>query len=241
MNLKNIFRIGLLGIVVLLLGACVVVRGSGSLITESRAVGNFERVDLSGSGKVLITQGEEESLTVETDDNVMRYIRTNVRNRTLHLSTDMRQLSIVSPTRLRFTLQVKDLTGLDLSGSGSIVAERVVADRFDMNLSGSGSMRIDELTADQLNVDVSGSSNVQVGGETTRANIDISGSGDVAVDNLRSDAVDVQVSGSGTATVWAIETLDLDLSGSGAVSYYGQPSLNSSTSGSGTINNLGSK
>ena len=44
------------------------VRGSGNVVTEEREVSGFERVALSGVGQVIVTQGEEEALTVETDD-----------------------------------------------------------------------------------------------------------------------------------------------------------------------------
>ena len=241
MNTRKLLVVGLLTMAVLLLSACTMVRGSGNLITETRDVSNFERVDLSGSGDVIITQGEEESLTVETDNNLMQHVTTNVRGRTLHLGMNIRQTGFASPTRLVFTLQVKDLTGLDLSGSGSIAAATLTTDRLDADLSGSGALAIDEIRADQLRLDLNGSSNVQVAGEVNSLNIDISGSSDVRAGDLRSDAVNVQISGSGATTVWAVEKLNVDLSGSGSVRYYGEPTLDSSTSGSGTVRGLGEK
>ena len=42
-------------------------------LTETRDVSDFSRVDLTGVGQVFITQGAEESLTIETDDNFMSY------------------------------------------------------------------------------------------------------------------------------------------------------------------------
>ncbi|MEZ4663689.1 MAG: DUF2807 domain-containing protein [Caldilineaceae bacterium] len=45
-------------------------------------------MELSGSGDVILTQGETKSLTVETDDNIMQYVTTNVRGPFL-LSTGM--------------------------------------------------------------------------------------------------------------------------------------------------------
>ena len=229
------------GTAVSLLTACTVIRGSGNLITESRSVSDFDRLDLSGSGKLILTQGETERLTVETDDNVMEHIMTEVRSGTLHLGTDVRQGVVVDPTKLIFTLQVTNLNGLNVSGSGSVEAETMQTSSLDIDISGSGTAQIDTLTADRLRVDISGSSDVEIAGEVADARIDISGSGNIDAGNLRSETVDITISGSGTATAWATETLDVDLSGSSTVNYYGEPTVNSSTSGSGTVNSLGGK
>ena len=83
---------GLLVISVLLaamvgMTACdaMAVNGSGDLITEVREVSGFDSIDLDGSGEVIITQGAGETLTVETDDNLMEHVETEVRGDTLHL------------------------------------------------------------------------------------------------------------------------------------------------------------
>ena len=73
-------------LVLLLLGtifvvtACgaTIIKGSGNLITETRQVSNFDSIDLSGSGEVIVTQGGSESLTIETDDNVMEHVKAEV-------------------------------------------------------------------------------------------------------------------------------------------------------------------
>ncbi len=61
------------------------VQGSGKIITQDRSVSGFSRVELGGSGQVTITQGDQERLTVEADDNILPYIRTDVSGTTLYL------------------------------------------------------------------------------------------------------------------------------------------------------------
>jgi len=189
------------------------------MVTESRSVSNFDSISLSGSGDVIINQDGEESLTIETDDNVMQYITSEVRGGTLNLGTE--NLTSGSPTRLVFTVGVDDLTGLSISGSGNIKADGIQTDRLDVGVSGSGDLELE--------------------GEATRQEIDISGSGKYRGGNLRSETADISVSGSGDVTVWAIDSLDVSVSGSGSVDYYGSPAVNSSTSGSGNVNSLGEK
>jgi hypothetical protein len=235
--------LGLLAIVVFLLSACGfrVIRGSGDLVTESRSVSNFDRVSLSGSGEVIVTQSGEESLTVETDDNIIEYVTTEVRGGTLYLGFDTTGPKSISPTRLRFDLNVKELIGLKISGSGEITAASLDTDRLEVGVSGSGDVEIDSLTAQEVEVRISGSGNVELAGEATGQDITVSGSGKLRAGDLRSETVEVSISGSGDATVWAIESLDARISGSGSVEYYGSPTVDSSGSGSGKVRHLGGK
>ncbi len=246
MNKKNLQVLGLVTILVPLLLACSLgsfgtVRGSRNLITESRNVSNFDRVSLSGSGEVLITQGGEESLTVETDDNIMQYVTTEVRSGTLYLGFDTERNKSISPSRLRFTLGVDDLVGLNISGSGDMTAASLDTDRLDVKVGGSGDVRIDSLATGAVDVQISGSGEIELAGEADGQDITISGSGEVRTGDLQSETVEVRISGSGDATVWATESLDARITGSGSVRYYGSPTVNSSGSGSGKISSLGEK
>ncbi|UCG23839.1 MAG: DUF2807 domain-containing protein [Chloroflexota bacterium] len=217
-----------------------IVDGSGDLITETREVSGFDSIDLSGSGEVIVTQGGSESLTVETDDNVMEHVETEVRGGTLHLGFE-EGLNLIDPTRLIFTVGVDDLSELRISGSGDFEADSVDTDRFNVTVSGSGDVQIGDLMADSVEARISGSGDVDLAGEATTQDVTISGSGKYRAGDLASESVEVSISGSGNATVWATESLDSNISGSGTVNYYGRPSINSSGSGSGQINNLGEK
>lgn len=225
----------------LLLCACNfgVVRGSRRLVTESRSVSSFDRVTLTTSGEVIIIQGEEESLTVETDDNVIKHITTQVQDGTLTLGTESGKL--ISATQLTFNLTVKDFAGLRVTGSGDIVAEDLYADRFEITTTGSGKVRIGSLAAQEVKIDITGSGDVDLAGEVTSQHITLRASGHYNGGDLRSETVDLTISGSGDATVWATESLAGRITGSGSVNYYGNPNTNVSTSGSGKLNDLGVK
>src|SRR3990170_5909134 len=62
------------------------VRGSGNVVTEERDVSDFHKIHLSGIGNLIITQGEEESLTIEADDNIMPLISADVSGERLTIS-----------------------------------------------------------------------------------------------------------------------------------------------------------
>jgi hypothetical protein len=221
-----------------------VIQGSGNVITETRQVSNFDSIDLSGTGVVIVTQGGSESLTIETDDNVMEHVKAEVEGGTLKLGLETGILTganIQSTSRLIFYVGVDDLTGLSTSGSGEVESDRIVTGRLDLSVSGSGSVRIVDLTANDVKADISGSGEIDLDGDVAAQDIDVSGSGIFQAGDMCSSMVKVSVSGSGNATVCANETLDAVVSGSGTVDYYGRPSVNTSDSGSGKINSLGEK
>jgi len=217
-------------------------RGSGDLVTETREVSNYDSIALEGSGDVIVTQGGGESLIVETDDNLMEQVETEVRNGTLYLGfeTDIDDRGF-SPTRLIFTVGVDDLKGLSVSGSGNIESDMIETDSLEATISGSGEILIGEVAADDVTGKISGSGKIDLAGVTATQDVTVGGSGNYRAGDLQSESAEVSVSGSGNATVWATETLDASISGSGSIDYYGNPSVNQSTSGSGDVNNRGDK
>jgi hypothetical protein len=239
---KSILFIVVLGSAILLATACNinVTRGSGDLITETIEVSNFDSIALGGSGEVIITQGGSETLTIETDDNVMEHIEAEVRGGTLELGYKER-VGAISPTRLIFRVGVDDLTAVSISGSGDIRSDEIDTDGLEVNIGGSGDVQITNLTADEVEIKIGGSGEIDLVGQVADQNISIGGSGKYRAGDLQSETAVVRVSGSGDVTVWVTETLDVSIGGSGSVNYYGRPSVSSSTSGSGDLNNLGDK
>jgi hypothetical protein len=231
-----------LTIVMLLVSACGILPtlGSRTLISETRSVSGFERVDVSGGGSMDIIQDGTESLAVETDDNMMQYVTSEVRGGTLYLSLDS-NLRMLLPSRLHFTLHVKDLSKITTSGSWDVVSETFQTSSLNIVISGSGKVVINALTVDELDTTVSGSGELDLSGEVKLETFNISGSGKVLAGNLRSQGATIGISGSGNVTVWATNTLTVHVSGSGDVSYYGSPQVSFDQSGSGNIHNLGTK
>ena len=86
----NYFALAAIAVVALLLSACnfVVpgaVVGSGKIVSESRPVSGFTKVDLTGYGDLTIDVNGSEALTIEGDDNIVPLVTTEVRGDTLHI------------------------------------------------------------------------------------------------------------------------------------------------------------
>ena len=199
------------------IGACVInaVSGSGNITTELRTVPSFSNVSLSGSGQVILEQTGTESLTVTTDDNLLPYIRTEVKGNTLELGFKDLMTNLRPTHDIVFKLTVKTLEGLDISGSGRVDAKG--------------------LNPGPLTIGISGSGEVSAEGTVDDLGLTISGSGNYRGEHMRSKRATIGISGSGGALVAASEQLKADVSGSGSIEYVGDPQVSQHTSGSGSV------
>jgi Putative auto-transporter adhesin, head GIN domain len=189
-------------------------RGSGKIISESRDVSGFTGIALESTGDITITQGESESLSIETDDNLLPLLTSKVENGVLVLSTQ--DNTYLEPSQgIRYTITVKSLENLEISGSGNIDANN--------------------LALDSLSVEISGSGNIRLSGKVNSQSVDISGSGDYNGCDLQSSGSSVSISGSGDIRVAATDTLSIDISGAGDVTYLGNPEVSQDISGVGDI------
>ena len=214
------------------------IRGTGRVVQEKREVSGFTEVRLASVGELSLAQGDRESLTIEAEDNILPRIRTDVEGGALVIRTE-RGVSISPTVTVRYTLTVRELSGLELSGSGKIKTGTIRSQDFKVRLPGSGDIRIDGLTADSLTAVISGSGSINVPGKVVRQEVRISGSGDYDATNLQSQSGNVRVSGSGDCTLWIENDLAAAISGSGRVDYYGNPKVTQHISGSGKVRNVG--
>lgn len=212
-------------------------------ISENRDVSGFNAIEFSTFGKINILQGDVESLNISGPDNIVPEIRTTVRNGTLVIETrdnlTVRPTSLENP--LTFTLVVKELTSLDVSGLGEVQIEPLSTPRILYNMSGAGSIVQNQITTEEINIDLSGLGEIEISGQAIQGSIEISGAGSVDAADLQLNTATVNMSGLGGATLWVTDQLTGDISGAGSVSYYGDPQTSTTSSGLGNFKSLGNK
>jgi len=213
------------------------VRGSGNIVTEERDVSGFDGVHLSGIGDLIISQGDEESLVIEADDNVIPLIEAFVSGGELTIQFK-RGYSFVPNTSMKFYLTVKELEKISLSGAGRIIAESLDTDDLEFEISGAGDIDFDGISAEEVEVYLSGAGDISLSGEVDRQDINLSGVGNYDGGDLESRICDVTVTGAGSATVNVSEELDANISGVGDINYIGSPSVEQEISGLGEIKGI---
>jgi hypothetical protein len=164
-------------------------------------VGEFTGVELGGSNNVVIRVGEEQSVVVKADDNLVDRVTTEVQSGTLVIANTPGSFSTKSPMSVE--VSVPTLDTLQLTGSGNIV--------------------VDGIQTESLTVDLPGSGTLTGSGTATHLEVTVGGSGTVQFTRLVADDVRAVVSGSGSIFVTATESLDGSVSGSGAILYTGNP------------------
>lgn len=235
MRIEAIITLVLLGSV--LFSGCIsssnCVVGSGNVVNETRSVGSFNGIDLRGSGSLFLSQGTQQPLRIEAEDNILKVLTTRLESGKLIIGSDS-CISATKPVRIYAT--VKDINSLEVSGSGTITGESMIqADTLDLKLSGSGGMDLN-LKAKTLRTELPGSGTIQLRGAAHDQTADISGSGKIAGYDLATRRSEITISGSGVAEASVSDEIVARISGSGAVYYRGHPErIGEDISGSGVV------
>lgn len=216
------------------------IQGSGNVAKEEREVSGFDRIDMSGYGEVIITQGNAESLTIETDDNLLEYIESNVRNNTLYLEFTDNTIPDPSGT-ITYRLNVINLEALELSGAGSFRVQSLDTPNLGITFDGAGKIDLDSLIADEVSVQINGAGDINFAGKVGKQDIHIKGAGKYSAPDLQSDQASVQIEGVGKVVIWVADTLTVKIDGAGNIDYYGSPSVTQDIEGGGSIHSLGEK
>ena len=214
------------------------VKGSGTLQKQIRALAHFDTIELGMPGHVELRLGDSESVSVETDDNLLPLIETSVENGILKIHATRRNAAL-APSALHFVVQAKNIERLKVGGSGSISAAGLRGDKLQFDVGGSGSIEVQRLQAKAVKVAIGGSGNFKGDGATEQLSVAIGGSGGVEAGKLAAGTVQASIGGSGTAVVWARQTLAASIGGSGDIEYYGDPQLSRSVHGSGSVHRIG--
>lgn len=210
--------------------------GSGKTIVETREVFGFDRIFFSGSGNLYITQGGEESLKIEAEDNIVSLLTTEVTDGNLYISfKEMPNIRSTKPVNLY--AKVKKLQEIHLSGSGTISSQHLDVQTLKVNVSGSGNTDL-TLFGNKLIAILSGSGKFIMKGAVNIQDIWISGSGIYEANLLQSKISNINVSGAGRVLVNVQDDMNVRISGAGSVYYIGNPKITQSIAGSGKIQQL---
>jgi hypothetical protein len=204
MKIKTLQLLAILTFIAFLTTGCIIVvhgsaeEGSGNIITEKREVSEFNKVHLKGSGNVVLTQGEQQSLQIKTDDNIMPLIETTVSGEKLTISHGNHHLR---PTSFEVYITLENIEGVGISGSGDIIGKgRFVTDTLYAEISGSGDMDL-EVETGLLETKISGSGSIHLSGKAEDYTVSISGSGKINafdVDAKGRPQINTKISGSGS-------------------------------------------
>ncbi len=174
------------------------VRGNGNMESEYRDVDEFSKIDVSGRFDVEVTVGKPTSVEIIAEENLLKFIRTKVRNNVLIISN---KENIRPRKDLIIKVTTPNLDAVDCSGANDLFIENINTDRFSIDLSGAGSIKMN--------------------GRGEKLYIDISGAADLEASKFIVEDVTIDISGAASAEIFASNSLDAEISGASSIKLYG--------------------
>ncbi|CAL66828.1 head GIN domain-containing protein [Christiangramia forsetii] len=211
------------------------VRGNGDVVTKDRNVGSYDGVQLVGSMNVELVSGSEGTLKIQAESNLQEYIKTEVKNGKLRISTE-EGFNLNPKDDILITVPVENIEEVSVTGSGDIwTKDRLKSSNMKVQVTGSGDLKLD-LEVKDLKGMVTGSGDVKLKGKSQNFECTVTGSGDFEAFELQAENVEAKVSGSGDIMVNASNSLKASVSGSGDIVYKGNPAKQDfKTHGSGSV------
>lgn len=214
--------------------------GNGKVVEVKRNLNPFTKIRNLGPIDVFIKGGQEQSVNIVTDENIVQYIILKVNDDgLLELHID-RSVNIKTCTKLQVHITIPEFSDLFLAGSGSITidGEYAAVDEVKMGVAGSGDIKINSIiNYNKLNLSIAGSGDIKFtsNSKAQEINASIAGSGDINAGKVISKKTKINIAGSGSFRTYTEESLKANIAGSGDVYYGGQPQIKITKVGSGSL------
>lgn len=176
------------------------VKGSGTAKSETREVSGFKAIKVRGALNVEVITQNDFGVSVEADDNLLEYIRTEIDNDTLEIWSEGR----ISPkTDIKIKVSIPEIDAVDVAGASNVIVSNV--------------------KSDSINIEVSGASKIKIDGEATNLKSEASGASKIDAENLRTENAEVEANGASKVTIQAFNEVKADASGASKIYYSGDP------------------
>ena len=237
--MKKVFLVSFL--VLLIFSSCRFmgwkgINGSGNIVTQSRTTEKFNSVDVSGAINVYVKQDSaQQTIKVETDDNLQEYIDIHEDNGVLYIS-QRDNYSLDPSKKIKVYVSATYFKRFNISGASNIYSENklVSSETLDIDMSGASEIKLD-VKAPRINADITGASSVMISGETKDFNVEGSGASDIKSFDLMTENTTLDISGACSAEVFASVKLDVQASGASGIKYKGNAAVNQDISGAGSV------
>lgn len=223
--MKN--RISLLFVIVAVvctsvLSSCHIgcIKGSGNEASETRKTGDFSKIDISGGFKITLKQDTSKSLVVTTDENLMKYVRTEVGGGKLRILT---RKNICNDAPIAITLNVGAINEIIGSGAVELASEgRINTQNLKLQFSGASKVNMDVSAAD-VKTETAGAAEIVLKGQAASHNVEISGVGKLQAFDFVVGNYKINTSGSADCEINVLKSLVVNTQGASDIKYRGNP------------------
>ena len=190
-------------------------KGSGNIVKQDRTLPAFTAIEVGSAFYVKLSQGNPAMVTIETDDNYIDKVKTEVNNDRLEITTS----GLNNPSALKVYITVPDLKDIEISGAAKIESTGNL-NFSNLNLDASGASKATiEIESQLLKSDISGAARAVLSGKATEHITNVSGAAKLDAYKLSTITTTADVSGAAKAQVYASSNLNAEVSGAGALLY----------------------
>lgn len=210
------------------------VKGNGEVVTEERAINeSFTAIKAAEGLDVYLTQSDNESISVEADENLHDIILTDIENGVLRIHT---KENIGWSTSKKVHVSFRDISSIKSSSGSDVYSTNTIqAERLELKSSSGSDIKLDVNTS-VLNCDSSSGSDIRLSGKTVKLYAEASSGSDIKAADLMAESSEVKASSGADITVNTSKALTARASSGGDIKYYGNPeNVDKSDSSSGSV------
>jgi hypothetical protein len=188
---------------------------------QERNVAPFDAIDVGGAFTVILSQGIQQMVKVETDADLQSRVLTEVEDNELRISSR----GMNNPGKLNVYVTVKEMHSLNVSGAASVKGEgKLTSDHLGIETSGAAKADLDIETT-KLTTEVSGAADLKLSGKATEHTSELSGAGQLKALDLMTSKSTMDISGAAEGRITAKDEINADVSGAGRLTYYDEPAI----------------
>ena len=196
--------------------------GSGNVTQQNREVGTFTKIEAGSAFSLILEQGPETKVMVETDDNYQNKVETVVKGDRLTISS----MGMQSPSVLKVWITSPAIVEISIYGAAKLSSTgTLMADQLKLELSGASRVTL-MLDVQVLTSEISGAAKVTLSGSAIKHNAEISGAINLNAVELTTVTTAIELSGASKATINSTGHINAEITGASSLSYYDNGKLN---------------
>jgi len=180
--------------------------GNKKIVFQERTIPIYSQIKVLGNADIVLTEGEIGQIKVETSENVLPYVTTEVKGETLVVKLKHYGVSYVPKLKVYVPIDEK-FNKITIAGKGDVT----LGEHFSIELQ-------------TLEVTIKGQGNVQLQGKTEVLKVSVLGSGNFQGKELLTHKGTLSISGTGNIEATVSEEVQAKITGYGHIIIFGNPS-----------------
>lgn len=193
--------------------------------TQNRNVKDFNAIKVSTGIDLYLSMGNEESVKIVADDEIIDDIKTEVKDGTLHIYMKQRNNWFnwnINKTRKAY-VSVKELVALNASSGSDVETENTLeGDELEVKASSGSDVKL-SLNVKKFSIDTSSGSDAKLSGKVKYLTAEASSGSDINASDLESVFCQAKASSGSDISLTVTEEIQARASSGGDIVYYGNP------------------